>query len=90
MALALLLFVSVTGMLGANSIASLMALFPQRAGAAAALAVAGQFGLGALASFLVGVLHDGSPMPMSLMVASCGVGAFASLRLTVRAEPSSA
>ncbi|MCY1211552.1 Bicyclomycin resistance protein [compost metagenome] len=90
MALALLLFVSVTGMLGANSIASLMALFPQRAGAAAALAVAGQFGLGALASFLVGVLHDGSPMPMSLMVASCGVGAFASLRLTVRAEPSTA
>ncbi|MDH4874250.1 Bcr/CflA family multidrug efflux MFS transporter [Pseudomonas sp. BN515] len=89
-ALALLLFVSVTGMLGANAIASLMALFPQRAGAAAALAVAGQFGLGALASFLVGVLHDGSPMPMSLVVALCGVGAFVSLRLAVRTGASPA
>ncbi|MOA30220.1 Bicyclomycin resistance protein [compost metagenome] len=85
-AVGLLLFVSVTGMLGANAIASLMALFPQRAGAAAALAVAGQFGLGALASALVGAMHDGSPMPMSLIVALCGVGSFAALRLALRAE----
>ncbi|MDT4830354.1 Bicyclomycin resistance protein [compost metagenome] len=83
-ALGLLLFVSVTGMLGANAIASLMALFPQRAGAAAALAVAGQFGLGALASVLVGALHDGSPWPMCLVVALCGVGSCASLFLALR------
>ncbi|BAU74885.1 Bcr/CflA family multidrug efflux MFS transporter [Metapseudomonas furukawaii] len=85
-ALGLLLYVSVTGMLGANAIASLMALFPQRAGAAAALAVAGQFGLGALASGAVGLLHDGSAWPMCLVVALCGLGAFLSLRLAVRRE----
>lgn len=83
-ALGLLLFVSVTGMLGANAIASLMALFPQRAGAAAALAVAGQFGLGALASVLVGALHDGSPWPMCLVVALCGVGSCTALFLALR------
>ncbi|MGA4635707.1 Bcr/CflA family multidrug efflux MFS transporter [Pseudomonas solani] len=85
-AFGLLLYVSVTGMLGANAIASLMALFPLRAGAAAALAVAGQFGLGALASAGVGLLHDGTPWPMCLVVAVCGVGAFLSLRLAVRRE----
>ncbi|MDH4554294.1 Bcr/CflA family multidrug efflux MFS transporter [Pseudomonas sp. BN417] len=86
-AVGLLLYVSVTGMLGANAIASLMALFPQRAGAAAALAVAGQFGLGALASALVGAMHDGSPLPMCLIVALCGAGSFAALRLALCAEP---
>lgn len=85
-ALGLLAFVSVTGMLGANSVASLMALFPQRAGAAAALAVAGQFGLGALASTVVGGLHDGTPLPMSVVVAICGIGSFAALRLVGRYE----
>lgn len=89
-ALGLLLFVSVTGMLGANAIASLMALFPERAGAAAALAVAGQFGLGALASGAVGLLHDGSPMPMSLIVAACGAGAFLALRLALRSAAGAA
>ncbi|MCY1543851.1 hypothetical protein D9M68_796860 [compost metagenome] len=49
--------------------------------------MAGQFGLGALASFLVGLLHDGSTWPMCLVVALCGAGAFASLRLAVRGEP---
>ena len=86
-ALSLLLFVSVTGMLGANCVASLMALYPQRAGAAAALAVAGQFGLGALASGVVGVMHDGTPWPMSCVVAFCGVGSFSALRLADRFKP---
>ena len=86
-AFGLLAFVSVTGMLGANSVASLMGLFPQRAGAAAALAVAGQFGLGALASTVVGGLHDGTPLPMSYVVAICGIGSFAALRLASRCEP---
>ncbi|MCY1449793.1 hypothetical protein D9M71_665570 [compost metagenome] len=74
-------------MLGANAIASLMALFPERAGAAAALAVAGQFGLGALASFLVGLLHDGSSWPTCLVVAICGVGSCLALRLALSREP---
>ncbi|WP_374980836.1 Bcr/CflA family multidrug efflux MFS transporter [Pseudomonas solani] len=66
------LYVSVTGMLGANCLASLLAEFPERAGAAAGLAVATQFGLGTAASALVGCLHDGTALPMALVMAGCG------------------
>ena len=80
--LALLGFVSVTGVLGANCMASLLASFPDRAGAAAGIAIAAQFGLGALASFLVSSLHDGTPFTMALLVGLTGVGSFAALLLT--------
>lgn len=80
--LALLGFVSVTGVLGANCMASLLSHFPERAGAAAGIAIATQFGLGALASFLVSSLHDGTPLTMSLMIGFLGLGSFASLALT--------
>lgn len=80
--LALLGFVSVTGVLGANCMASLLAHFPDRAGAAAGIAVATQFGLGALASALVSTLHDGTPFTMSLLVGITGVGSLAALLLT--------
>ncbi|MCQ4348611.1 Bcr/CflA family multidrug efflux MFS transporter [Pseudomonas stutzeri] len=78
----LLLYVSVTGLLGANSVASLLARFPKQAGAAAGLAVALQFGLGTAASALVGALHDGSPLPMSLVVGGAGLGSLLALLLT--------
>jgi len=55
-------FVSVTGLIGANCVARLLALYPQSAGVAAATFGAAQFGLGALASIAVGLLHDGSPV----------------------------
>lgn len=78
----LLFYVSVTGLLGANSVASLLARFPRQAGAAAGLAVAMQFGLGTAASALVSALHDGSPLPMSLVVGAAGVGSLLALLLT--------
>ncbi|GGC06335.1 Bcr/CflA family drug resistance efflux transporter [Marinobacterium zhoushanense] len=75
-------FVGVTGLLGANCMASLLARYPQQAGAAAGLAVSAQFGLGALASSLAGSLHDGTPLPMTLIMGVCGVGSLAALMLT--------
>lgn len=78
----LLGYVSVTGLIGANSMASLLARYPEQAGAAAGLAVAMQFGLGALSSTLTSALHDGTPLPMTLIVGICGVGALLSLLLT--------
>ncbi len=78
----LLFYVSVTGLLGANSVASLLARFPRQAGAAAGLAVAMQFGLGTAASALVSALHDGSPLPMSLVVGAAGIGSLLALLLT--------
>ena len=79
---ALLGFVSVTGVLGANCMASLLSRFPEQAGAAAGIAVACQFGLGALASGLVSWLHDGTPLAMSMMIGLLGCGSLAALALT--------
>lgn len=86
----LLFYVSVTGLLGANSVASLLARFPKQAGAAAGLAVAGQFGLGTACSALVSALHDGSPLPMSLIVGATGVGCLLALLLTRMPERAAA
>lgn len=80
--IALLGFISVTGVLGANCMASLLSHFPDRAGAAAGIAIATQFGLGAIASFLVSKLHDGTPLTMALFISFAGITSFASLLLT--------
>lgn len=80
--IALLGFVSVTGVLGANCMASLLSRFPEQAGAAAGIAVATQFGIGALASGLVSWLHDGTPLTMSLMIGLLGCGSLLALMLT--------
>lgn len=80
-------FIGVTGVLGSNCMASLLSYYPQQAGAAAGLGVAAQFGLGALASMLVSALHNGTPLPMTLMIGLCGLGSFGALMLT-RNRPS--
>ena len=72
--LCVVLYVSATGLFGANCIASLMALYPHRAGAAAGLAIATQFALAAACSALAGALADGTPGPMCLVMAGAGLG----------------
>ncbi|MCG4454934.1 Bcr/CflA family multidrug efflux MFS transporter [Pseudomonas sp. MMS21-TM103] len=76
-----LFYVSVTGLLGANCVASLLALFPRQAGAAAGLAVACQFALGAAFSAMVGVF-DGGPKSMCMAIGSAGIGCFLAFLLT--------
>ncbi|MGO3741621.1 Bcr/CflA family multidrug efflux MFS transporter [Kerstersia sp.] len=71
--LAMLAFFSVTGMMGANALACLLAWYPQQAGAATGLAVALQFGLGAVFNALVAWLHDGTPLAMGIGVCSAGM-----------------
>lgn len=67
------LSISVTGMLGANCLANLLTEFREQSGAAAGLAIAVQFGLGALFSALVSSLQDGTPTPMYWMMVLTGV-----------------
>ncbi|MDC1435817.1 multidrug effflux MFS transporter [Gammaproteobacteria bacterium] len=81
-------FISCTGVLGANCIASLMRLYPDNAGAAAGLAVAAQFGLGALLSLLVSNLYDGTDFYMSIVVGLCGIGSLIALLLTRKSAKS--
>lgn len=82
--LCLLLYISVTGLLGANSVASLLAQFPGQAGAAAGLAVSCQFALGTALSLMVSALHDGGPLSMALVVGCSGMGCLLALALTRR------
>lgn len=64
-----------------------MESFGAMAGSAAALIGACQFGGGALASGLVGSLSDGTPAPMAVTIAVCGV---ASLLIALFAFPAPA
>jgi DHA1 family bicyclomycin/chloramphenicol resistance-like MFS transporter len=70
----LLVFNGSVGLIVANSIAGAPAAFPERAGAVSALVGALQYGAGILGSFLVGALADGTPWPMSLVIALSGLG----------------
>jgi len=74
-------FVGVTGSIGANSIAGLMALFPATAGAAASLAVAFQFGMGMLLSSLVSAVQGEDALAMALIVGCSGIGCLLSALL---------
>ena len=64
----LFIVVSMTGLLGANCVGLLMARYPDNSGAAAAMFVAGQFGLGMLASATISYLRDPSGRAMALVI----------------------
>jgi len=81
--LALLLFLSMNGMVGANSMAGAMAAFPKAAGSAAALIGTLQFGTGAIAGWIVGYLANGTPFPMCAVICVLGLGALLNERLVL-------
>lgn len=74
----LLVFASMAGFIVANAIVGAMADFPRQAGAVSALVGATQYGSGVFSSALVGLLADGTPWPMGLIIALCGVASLAS------------
>jgi DHA1 family bicyclomycin/chloramphenicol resistance-like MFS transporter len=78
LAVPLFLFVSMTGVVVANSVAGALSAYPNRAGAVSALLGALQYGGGVAGSALTGALGDGMPFSMGLMVAIGGVGCLAS------------
>ncbi|WP_027910499.1 Bcr/CflA family multidrug efflux MFS transporter [Pseudomonas sp. URMO17WK12:I4] len=80
----ILFYISMTGLIGANCLASLLEHFPQQAGAAAGLAVSMQFGLGMVFSALAGALHDGTAASMSLLMGMAGAGCCIAFRLANR------
>lgn len=73
----LLVFVSMTGFIVANSIAGAMANFPRQAGAVSALVGALQYGSGIAGSGLVAYFADGTPWPMGWVIATMGIGSLA-------------
>jgi DHA1 family bicyclomycin/chloramphenicol resistance-like MFS transporter len=85
-AVAVLLFVYVSGIGAAMPLASALAMGPQgqRAGSASAIIGTLQFGLGAAAGALVGLAHDGTAVPMAAVIAGAGLGALAVRRVLLR------
>jgi len=75
--IALFLYVASIGYVSPNSSASALATHGQQAGTASALMGALQFGLGTLAGIAIGIWHDGSALPLSAVMAICGIGAWA-------------
>jgi DHA1 family bicyclomycin/chloramphenicol resistance-like MFS transporter len=82
----LFLNLSVTGFVGPNIGAIAMAPFGRVAGSASALLGTIQFGVGALAGGLVGLLHNGTAMPMAIGIAACALVSWLVWQTMVRAQ----
>lgn len=76
--------VGVVGVLSANCTTDLMHRYPHNAGAAAAVFGAVQLALGALASIVVGLWHDTSPLGMGVTIGSAGVLCYVGRLLILR------
>ena len=86
-AIVALLFCYVSCIGAVMPLATTLAMAPQGRAAGSASAVIGtlQFGMGAVTGALVGALHNGTAVPMALIIAACGVLGFLARRLLVRA-----
>jgi DHA1 family bicyclomycin/chloramphenicol resistance-like MFS transporter len=79
--------VAMMGVVPPNSMALALEPYPRSAGSASALSGAMQFSVGAPIVALLGVLHDGSALPMASIVIGCGLVALAiNLASTSRAR----
>ncbi len=77
----LFLLLSTYGFLQGNTMAGALNVDPRRAGAISALMGGVSFGMGALASALAGVLHDGTPRPMAAVMLAALAASAAALHL---------
>jgi len=68
------------GFMQGNTMAGALNVDPRRAGSISALMGGASFGVGALAAALAGVLHDGTPRPMAIVMMLALAGSAASLR----------
>lgn len=84
LAIPLFLFIASLGMTFPNSTAGAMATQRKSAGSASALLGTMQYGIAALSSAIVSRLHDGTAMPMCLMICICGVLALVLHRVVLK------
>ncbi len=77
----LFLLLGTYGFMQGNTMAGVLNVDPRRAGSVSALMGGASFGVGALASGLTGVLHDGTPKPMALTMLVALIGSAVALRM---------
>jgi len=74
LAIPIFCFMSVSGFIVANSVASALAAFPKQAGTASSLVGAMHYGSGVLSAAMLGWFADGTPGPMGWIVGAAGIG----------------
>lgn len=67
----IMLFISSQSFIASNATSSTIEFFPNNSGTASALLGSSGFATGALSGSLVGLLGDGTPFPMALVMAGC-------------------
>ncbi|MGI9282789.1 MAG: Bcr/CflA family multidrug efflux MFS transporter [Endozoicomonas sp.] len=77
----IVIYISCIGLTGPNSNALALSHFPKSAGTANAMAGALRFTIGGVSSAVVGLLHNGTAVPMAAVMAICGLLSVASLLL---------
>lgn len=70
--IATMLYISVTGAIGANSLATLFELLPEKAGTVSGLLIAAQFAMGSFISYVASLLFNGTPASLLIIMACCG------------------
>lgn len=71
--IAVMLFIGTAGVINANAMALVLSRLGHIAGSASAVAGSLRFGLGAVAPMVLGLLYDGTPVAMALVMVGCGV-----------------
>ena len=67
----IVLFTLPLNLINANAAAGALEFFPHNAGTASAVVGAVRYGCGAVSGVVVGLLHDGSAMPMGWVILGC-------------------
>ena len=86
MLFALVLTISPTIIINVNAAVGLLHLFPRLTGTASAVSGAAIFATGAVSGFIVGVLHDGTMMPMAITMALFAITSTAAYWLVSRKD----
>ncbi|WP_353326404.1 multidrug effflux MFS transporter [Chitiniphilus shinanonensis] len=74
-------FMTSLGFVNPNAAAASLANHPERAGTASALMGTLQYGLATVATFAMGMVHDGTARPFAFAMAGCGLAAWLVLKL---------
>ena len=86
----LVAFIGCLGLIGANSAAGMLDPYGKTAGIASSVMGAGRFLFGFFASSMVGIFHNGTPIPMAAIICASSVLAFLSYRLLVSGQTADA
>jgi DHA1 family bicyclomycin/chloramphenicol resistance-like MFS transporter len=78
------IYIAGYGLVLPQATAGALSPFPQLAGTASALVGFVQFSGGAASATVVGLLHDGTQMPMTLAIGAAGIGVAVAFRVFVR------